>query len=73
MEIIVNFVKVSYSKGYYKLEKIREIAVHYVKSKFCIDLICFFGLMIDIIFDFKLVMLFRLTFILKLPDCFQKI
>ena len=73
VEIVVNFVKVSYSNGYYKLEKIKEIAKHYVKSRFGLDLICFVGLMIEIIFDFKLSVLLRLNFLLKLPDCLEKI
>ena len=52
IEIAVNFVKVSYSKGYYKLEKIREIAKDYARRRFWIDLICLTGLTIDIISDF---------------------
>ena len=73
VEIVVNFVKVSYSKGYYKLEKIKEIAKNYVKSEFCIDLICFVGLVIDIAFDFKWTFLVRLIFLLKLPDYLEKL
>ena len=51
----------------------REIAKSYIKGRFWVDLICLVGLMIDIIFDFKLSMLFRLTFILKLPDFLEKL
>ena len=44
-----------------------------MKSRFFIDLICFIGLAISIIVDFKFSGLLRLTFLFKLPDCLEKI
>ena len=73
VEIVMNFFKVSYSKRFEKLEKIRDIAKHYAKGRFWMDLICLVGLLIDIIFDFKFSGLIRLTFLLKLSDCLEKI
>ena len=49
VEIGVNMFRVSYGKGYNKLEKLKDIAEEYLKSKFALDLLCWVGLLIDII------------------------
>ena len=49
IEIIVNMLRVSYGKGYNKLEKVKDIAEEYLKSKFSLDLLCWLGLLVDIL------------------------
>ena len=51
IEMGVNFVKVSYGKGYHKMEKLREIAEFYFRGKFAIDFACWLGLVLDLCFD----------------------
>ena len=72
-EIGVNFVRITDGKGYYKLEKVREIAEEYVRSKFGLDLICWIALIFDIAFEFQLTVIFRVIMILKLPGYLEKI
>ena len=69
----VNFVRVSYGKGYNKLEKVKEIAEHYLKSKFAIDLLCWLGLLVDILIEDELMIWARLPFVFKTWDCLEKI
>ena len=71
--MIVNFVRVSRGRGYYKLEKVREIGWEYIKSKFGIDMMCWMGLVIDITLEFQLSSLLRIVFFFKLYDCMEKI
>ena len=73
LEIVVNFVRVSYGKGYHKLEKLKEIAEEYLKSKFGIDMICWVGLLLDVAIESELTIIARLMFLLKVPDYLEKI
>ena len=72
-EIIVNFVRVSYRKGYHKLEKITEIAKEYLKGKFGIDILCLIGLIIDLAVESELTIIARVFFLLKAVDFFEKV
>ena len=59
IEIGVNFVRVSYGKGYHKMEKLREIAEEYFRGKFGVDFICMLAILIDIFLEEELMIIAR--------------
>ena len=73
IEIVVNFLRVTYGQGYNKLEKIRDIASSYFKSRFGIDLLCFLGLIIDLAIESEATIAARITFFLKVVDLMDKV
>ena len=73
IEIVVNFLRVTYGKNYNKLEKIRDIASGYFKSRFGIDLLCLAGLIIDLVIESEATIAARIAFFLKVVDLMDKI
>ena len=73
LEIIINFTRISYGKSDSKLEKLKEIALYYFKSRFGIDVICLGAIIIDLIVTSKATIFLRLLFFLKIPDFLEKI
>ena len=55
-----------------KLKNMNEIAIHYLKTKFYIDIACLLTIIVDIWLEGEVIMWFRICFFFKLRDFIEK-
>ena len=58
--------------GTMKLKNMNEIAIHYLKTKFYIDIACLLTIIVDIWLEGEVIMWFRICFFFKLRDFIEK-
>ena len=59
--------------GTIKLRNLKEIAIHYLKTKFYIDIVCLLTVVADIWLEGEVIMWLRICFFLKLRDALEKL
>jgi hypothetical protein len=72
LEIGLGFVRVTYI-GSIKLEKLKEISVHYLKGQFIIDVLCVGVLFASFFPDGVYKRVLGVVFFLKIPDALEKL